>query len=137
MKKIRCKFECVQNKHSEEYSGSVVEFSAVVEGSEENKSFSEYTPSGELTMFVSDKTEAAKFFEKGKEYYLDIIDVETVEKPKKEQPEHLKVKEYKLRAVYASKSITPVVKGRGEKEMRKNAQKEYPGINIISFEQLG
>lgn len=42
-------------------------FSPVTGGSDENRSFSKYTPSGELSMYV-DNPECV--FEIGKEYYL-------------------------------------------------------------------
>ena len=53
--------------------GKSVKFLAVQNGSTENKSFSQYTPSLNLEMAVSDGTAAADLFVPGKEYYLDFI----------------------------------------------------------------
>lgn len=38
----------------------------------ENKSFSDYTPSGKLDLSISSGTKAADYFEQGREYYVDI-----------------------------------------------------------------
>lgn len=69
---VRCKFQCTQitkTKHWNEprflYTAC---FSAVSDGSEENKRFFEYTPSGKLE--VGQYKEDA--FEVGKMYYIDI-----------------------------------------------------------------
>lgn len=48
-----------------------VSFSAVTGGSDENKNFWEYTPSGKLEMNCLNKDVN---FVPGKEYYLDIIE---------------------------------------------------------------
>lgn len=71
MSKVRAKFICVSN---EPQSGEqhLVKFSAVMGGSDENKSFSRWTPVANLEMWISDETAAAKVFEVGKEYYLDF-----------------------------------------------------------------
>ncbi|MEI7829349.1 MAG: hypothetical protein WCI31_06250 [Prolixibacteraceae bacterium] len=50
----------------------VVKFQAVVSGSEENKSFSRWTPSANLEMWISNETPAGEYFEAGKEYYLNF-----------------------------------------------------------------
>ena len=50
--------------------------SDVISGSEENKSFAKYTPSGNLHIWISYETQASDAFEPGKEYYLDILPVE-------------------------------------------------------------
>lgn len=75
-KTIRCKFICSQvSKRLDYYKGKRFlfnyEFSAVTSGSEENKQYFAYTPSGSLNVgsFVDD------LFEPGKEYYLDITEV--------------------------------------------------------------
>ena len=59
------------NEHPEHESKTVY-FSAVINGSEENKSFSKYTPSGNLTLTISYDTKAVDFLQQGKEYYLDF-----------------------------------------------------------------
>lgn len=69
MRTIRSKF---YTTHVEKFNtGEFVNLSAVVSGSEENKSFSEATPSGNLAMSITNP-DALGFFEEGKEYYLDI-----------------------------------------------------------------
>jgi len=74
MATVRCKFRCESKTERLEYgSGGRLlydfEMSAVSDGSEENKKFFQYTPSGTL------KVSSVKIdtFEVGKEYYLDII----------------------------------------------------------------
>jgi hypothetical protein len=71
MSKVKAKLICVSNEPT---SGEqhVVKFSAVVSGSEENKSFCRWTPSANLEIYISDETPAGDFFEQGKEYYLDF-----------------------------------------------------------------
>ena len=49
---------------------------AVTTGSEENKSFSKYTPSGQLNISISKETPASDFFTEGKEYFLTFDEVE-------------------------------------------------------------
>jgi hypothetical protein len=44
---------------------------AVTSGSEENKSFWKYTPSGTIQMTISNPNAAAEF-EDGQEYYIDF-----------------------------------------------------------------
>lgn len=78
MVKVRCKFVCQSKRVFKNYgdTGPLLydyKFSAVYGGrdgaSEENKSFWQYTPSGELSVTsVKDGT-----FEVGREYYLDLI----------------------------------------------------------------
>lgn len=48
-----------------------VHLQPVVSGSEENKTFSTYTPTGELKMTITNPA-AMDFFKIGKEYYLDF-----------------------------------------------------------------
>jgi hypothetical protein len=71
MSKIRAKLVCVSK---EETSGDqkVIKFQAVTNGCEENKSFSRWTPSANLEMYVSNEAPAHNCFEPGKEYYLDF-----------------------------------------------------------------
>ena len=54
----------------------IVKFLAVTSGSEENKSFSRWTPSANLEMIISNETPAGEFFEEGSEYYLDFSKAE-------------------------------------------------------------
>lgn len=71
MSKVRAKFVCISNepKEGEQHQ---VKFNAVMQGSEENKSFSRWTPVANLEMWISDETPASQVFEEGKEYYLDF-----------------------------------------------------------------
>lgn len=70
----RCKYVCqrvVKSRHwnrSEKRFLYEAEFSIVTDGSEENKQFFEYTPSGTLKV----GTYKEDIFEPGKAYYLDI-----------------------------------------------------------------
>lgn len=76
--RTRCKFNVQSVK---KYSGNFeeVELSAVYDNSpgnqEENQSFSAATPSGKLTITVSNPKVVGTFVP-GKNYYLDLIPVE-------------------------------------------------------------
>jgi len=70
MTTVKAKFVCESVVKNEGYENSTVNFSAVTTGSEENKSFSKYTPYGRLQMSISDDVPASNFFEAGKEYFL-------------------------------------------------------------------
>lgn len=52
-----------------------VKMSAVTSGSEENKSFSKWTPTASLSMNISNP-ECFDKFEVGKEYYIDFTKAE-------------------------------------------------------------
>lgn len=69
--KVKAKFNCHYIQKHEGSDAVTVNMMAVTDGSEENKSFSEYTPSGQLNIVI-DKGEAKNFFEEGKDYYLDF-----------------------------------------------------------------
>ncbi len=74
-RKLRSKFTCHSVK--DEGYGELVNLTAVYgtddKDNEENNQFSEATPSGELTMMVSNP-DAKGFFEVGKDYYLDFTE---------------------------------------------------------------
>ena len=72
MTKVRAKFVCDSIEDQPEYEQKNVSFSAVIDDSEENKSFAKFTPSGILQMVISYETPASNAFEVGKEYYLDF-----------------------------------------------------------------
>lgn len=59
-----------------EYPGNArkIELMPVTSGSEENKSFWEYTPSGKIELSISGKSQAV--FEVGKAYYVDFSEAE-------------------------------------------------------------
>lgn len=69
---VRCKFKCHEVTKRVGWSGYeflwAAKFSAVTDGSEENKAFFAATPSGQLEV----STIKEDFFEVGKEYYLDL-----------------------------------------------------------------
>lgn len=68
---VRAKFRVEKvTRHS---GGAVgVELWPVTTGSEENKNFWKYTPSGKLEMSMTAGVPAADQFEPGQEYYLDF-----------------------------------------------------------------
>ena len=72
MNTVRAKFVCDGIIENEEYKQKTVTMIPVTSGSEENKTFAKYTPSGGLHLVISDETPAADYFQKGKEYFLDI-----------------------------------------------------------------
>lgn len=75
MQKVRAKFRCFHIEDYPESENKNVSFDVVTsDDCEENKSFSKFTPSGQLTMTISYDTPASDFFEVGKEYYLDITE---------------------------------------------------------------
>lgn len=67
--KVRCKVNC--NLKNETQYGTMLSFSPVISGSEENKRFFAATPGGQFIFFAA-KPEVAAQFEMGKEYYFDI-----------------------------------------------------------------
>lgn len=72
MAQVRAKFVCTNVNESPEYQQKLVALMPVTTGSEENKSFSKYTPAGNVQLSISYETEASNFFEEGQEYYLDF-----------------------------------------------------------------
>ena len=75
MSKVRAKFNCHYIEKHPASEAVTVHMTAVTDGSEENESFSEYTPSGQLDIVI-DKGEARNFFEQGRDYYLDFTAAE-------------------------------------------------------------
>ncbi len=53
--------------------GTMVELFPVTQGSDENKEFYQYTPSGKIELGTVNE-EAAKQFDIGKEYYVDFTE---------------------------------------------------------------
>lgn len=66
---VRAKFKVDSVEHTAD--SATVKLTPVVSGSEENKTFYKWTPSG-LIMLATINKEAAKQFEPGKEYYVDF-----------------------------------------------------------------
>lgn len=67
---VKAKFVC--QSITEFTTGKNVDFIPVMSGSEENKSFSKYTPAGNLSLNISPETQAHDYFKVGVEYYLTI-----------------------------------------------------------------
>ena len=91
---VRCKFRCNAvskrldtgyQKPGQEKFLYTYEFSAVYDGSDENKRFFAYTPSGNLNVgsFKDD------LFEPGKEYYLDLTLAIPKVKPDEPMPDEI------------------------------------------------
>jgi len=75
--KVRAKFECTFINGSDEVNEtSTLNFSACIDGSPENKEFSKYTPGGSVQIAMDNNSEALKYFEEGREYYLDFTRVQ-------------------------------------------------------------
>ena len=51
---------------------SVMKATPVTGSAGDNADYSKYTPSGAISLNISDETKAATFFEVGKEYYVDF-----------------------------------------------------------------
>lgn len=70
----RCKFRCneVTKRSFKDGFEYTAKFSAVYSGSEDNKEFFKYTPSGSLDIGVYKED----LFQPGKEYYIDITEAE-------------------------------------------------------------
>ena len=73
MKKVIAKFVC-QSLTDVLADQTTMVAVAVTSGSEENTSFSRWTPSGDLKLVISNELPARHFFEEGKEFYLEMID---------------------------------------------------------------
>lgn len=72
--KVRAKFRCTSvTKH--ENAAETVCMSPVTSGSDENKEWSKYTPSGELKMTITAEG-AVGVFQPGKSYRIDITEAE-------------------------------------------------------------
>lgn len=65
---VRAKFKVTAITHYIDYAK--VELNPVTSGSEENKQYFSYTPSGKIEMNI--KSAAIEQFEVGKEYYVDF-----------------------------------------------------------------
>lgn len=76
MAQVRAKFVCNGIQDNPQYENKTVSFTPVISGSEENKSFSKYTPAGSVSLSISYETEASNYFEEGQEYYLDFTKAE-------------------------------------------------------------
>lgn len=71
MTTVRAKFQCSAVISFGDGSKKV-QMQAVMSGSEENKSFNDYTPSGSFEITISKGKPAQELFDAGKSYYFDI-----------------------------------------------------------------
>lgn len=72
---VRAKFNVAEFTKYGNGGGAKVTLMPVTTGSDENKSFWEYTPSGKLEMHITNP-EAAKQFEALGEFYIDFTKAE-------------------------------------------------------------
>lgn len=68
---VRAKFRCVENQVPEGGNSNKIRLDAVIDGSEENKQFFRYTPSGSINFGCTNDAATAQF-EVGKDYYVDF-----------------------------------------------------------------
>ncbi|MCX7100092.1 MAG: hypothetical protein NTX38_00990 [Methylobacter sp.] len=68
--KVIAKLRCDNIENLQQQEEKSIRLSAVTTGSEENKSFSRWTPSASVSIIISNETDASEFFQAGKEYYL-------------------------------------------------------------------
>lgn len=72
---VRAKFVCstiMTSKFNKDDDGvSKVTLTPVMDGSDENKEFWKWTPSGHIEMDITNEA-AVKYFELGEEYYIDF-----------------------------------------------------------------
>lgn len=68
---VQAKFKCTFVQKNEGGS-ELVQLVPVVSGSEENKTWSKYTPTGSLSMMVTAEGAVGQF-EPGKEYFLTLV----------------------------------------------------------------
>jgi len=86
MRSIRAKFVCthvipaVHGYDAKAFLMPVITNQEDGTYNEENKSFSDSTPSGNLEIVISKDVPASKFFKHGREYYLDFTKIPLKEK---------------------------------------------------------
>ncbi len=76
MSQVRAKFICNLIEESPSFYQKSVQLTAVTSGSDENKSFAKYTPAGNINLTISDDTQAAEFFVKDQEDFIDFTKAE-------------------------------------------------------------
>ena len=74
---VRAKFVCTNVQNNPQTQSKSVALSPVIDGSDENKSFAKYTPSGQVNLEISDETAASEFLVPLKSYYLDFTEAES------------------------------------------------------------
>lgn len=75
MNQVRAKFVCQNVTHHVGGQQNIVMTPVVGDNSEENKSFSKYTPNGKLELTITNEA-VFDFFKPGKQFYLDMIPAE-------------------------------------------------------------
>lgn len=73
---VRAKFQVSSKEERLSYGGAketVIKMRPVTQGSEENREFYQYTPSGNIDLGTVNQ-QAADYFEFGKEYYIDFTE---------------------------------------------------------------
>lgn len=73
--KIRCKFMVISVTKTQGPSEEIKMVPIISNNTEENKSFSKYTPNGEFRIICTNPNILNKV-EPGQEYYIDLISVE-------------------------------------------------------------
>jgi hypothetical protein len=68
---VIAKFKC-DSLEKVEGDQTAMRAQPVTDGSEENKSFSRWTPAGRLELLISNETEAINFFVPGEEFYITL-----------------------------------------------------------------
>lgn len=76
MSTVKAKFKC--ESVTDFGTAKEVKLSPVINGSDENKQFSKYTPSGNLSMRIDNETDASEYFQPGQEYYLTFDKAENL-----------------------------------------------------------
>jgi hypothetical protein len=73
VQKVRAKFRCT-NVDTNDVPGDSqnIHMEVVIDGSPENKVFSEYTPYGQFNIGIDKSAPALQLFEEGREYFIDI-----------------------------------------------------------------
>lgn len=71
---VRAKLKCTEKTGNAEAGGGV-KLEAVYDGSDANSSWSKYTPSGTLNMWVTNP-QAYEAFEVGQKYFVDFTPAE-------------------------------------------------------------
>lgn len=69
---VRAKFKVDSIHDDPADDGITMMASPVIDGSEENKSFAQYTPSGSMHLWINRTTPAHTFFKPGMEFYIDM-----------------------------------------------------------------
>lgn len=136
MKKIRCKFRLEVLKNE---SGLTSLFPL---DCKENKSFTnikEHSPDGSIRILVDEGTKAAEFFVLGKEYYIDIIDPDSVFRPKPPKPQKTEAKNKRFKFLTQISGVIshPVIDAPNEAAARKDFEKLYKGAPIHDVKEIG